>query len=287
MTHGVGFDRKYWDHYYNNFNYSYVARAVDEHGYSTLTWDRLGIGASSKGHPIDEIQIFLEIAALKELTLLAKAGKLPRISTKFDKVVHLGHSFGSVMTYALSSMYPDLSDAVVLTGFSHIFNFIAGFMLGNNFRPVKQSPTLAPLYPEGYVASASESSMHIDFFAEADFDPGMLRMSYLLGQPAAPAELLTVGMPAMEKSEFKGPVLIITGGKFPVHFYHVSTADSFRAGSALLRERLPRHEECWRGASLDSRRIQRLLSQGLQVQHHGCSRGWAWTELRLFAHIYL
>jgi hypothetical protein len=118
------------------------------------------------------------------------------------------------MTYALASMYPDLSDAIVLTGFSHVFNFIAGFMLGNNFRPVKNSPTLAPLYPEGYVAAASERSMHIDFFSEGDFDPGMLKMSYLLGQPAAPAELLTVGMPAMKKSEFEGPVLIITGGEF-------------------------------------------------------------------------
>ncbi|KAI5465311.1 Alpha/Beta hydrolase protein [Mariannaea sp. PMI_226] len=211
MTHGVGFDRKYWDHFYNGFNYSYVARAVDEHGYSTLTWDRLGIGASSKGHPINEIQVALEIEALRKLTSLAKKGKLPGVDTKFDKVIQLGHSFGSVMAHALSAMYPDLADTIVLTGFSHVFNFMPTFMVANNFIPIKNSPSLAALYPKGYVASASETSMQINFFGEGDFDPGMLTMSHLLGQPAAPGELLTVGVPAVKKSKFKGSVLVITG----------------------------------------------------------------------------
>ncbi|KAH7170033.1 Alpha/Beta hydrolase protein [Dactylonectria macrodidyma] len=211
MTHGVGFDRRYWDFPHNNYNYSYVERAVDEHGYSTLTWDRLGIGASSKGHPIDEIQVFLELAALRELTVQATTGKIAGASTRFDRVVHIGHSFGSVMTYALANMYPELTDAIVLTGFSHVFSFLPNFLLGNNFIPVKDSLILAARYPAGYVAPASTSSMQINFFGDGDFDPSMLNLSFLMGQPAAPAELLTVGAPLGTKNTYTGPVMVITG----------------------------------------------------------------------------
>ena len=56
MTHGIGFDRTYWDLPVHDYEYSYVARAVDDHGYSTVTWDRLGVGQSSRGETINEIQ---------------------------------------------------------------------------------------------------------------------------------------------------------------------------------------------------------------------------------------
>ncbi|KAJ3482976.1 hypothetical protein NLG97_g7426 [Lecanicillium saksenae] len=47
LTHGVGFDRSYWDYPFANYNYSYVAHAL-EAGHSTLSWDRLGIAESSR-----------------------------------------------------------------------------------------------------------------------------------------------------------------------------------------------------------------------------------------------
>ncbi|KAK7427216.1 hypothetical protein QQZ08_006329 [Neonectria magnoliae] len=210
LTHGVGFDRQYWDFPHNNYNYSYVAKAVDEHGYSTLTWDRLGVGASSKGHPIDEIQAALEIEALRELTSLATSGKIKGVSGKFTRVVHVGHSFGSVLSYGLANLYPELTDAIVLTGFSQVSNFLPWFIHGNNFVPVKDSP-LAAKYPAGYVVPESTVGVHIGFFAEGDFDPKVLDLAYKTGQAAAPAELLTVGAPAGTKNGFTGPVLVITG----------------------------------------------------------------------------
>jgi hypothetical protein len=53
LTHGIGFDKTYWDLDYNNYNYSYVNVAL-EAGYSTLAIDRLGIGNSSHGDPFNE-----------------------------------------------------------------------------------------------------------------------------------------------------------------------------------------------------------------------------------------
>ncbi|KPM38210.1 hypothetical protein AK830_g8370 [Neonectria ditissima] len=210
ITHGIGFDREYWDFPHNNYNYSYVAKAVDQHGYSTLTWDRLGVGASSKGHPVNEIQAYLEIEALRELTSLATQGKIEGVDCSFNRVVHVGHSFGSVLSYALANLYPDLTDAIVLTGFSQVPSFLPGFVLGNNFIPVKASP-LALKYPKGYVVPASATGVQTAFFAEGDFDPKVLELAYKTGQAATPGELLTVGTPAGVKSAFTGPVLVITG----------------------------------------------------------------------------
>lgn len=182
-------------------------------GYSTVSWDRLGIAHSSHGDPVNEIQVFLEIAALKALTDQVRGGQLCGISTKFNKTVHVGHSFGSVMTYVLSNTQPNITDAIVLTGFSQVSQFMASFVLGGNFAPVKEIPPLAEQYDAGYLAPKTSIGVHIDFFGPDDFDPELLQVAFKKGQPAAVGELLTLGA-APKESVFAGPVMIITGGQY-------------------------------------------------------------------------
>lgn len=216
LTHGIGFDRSYWDLPANNYNYSYVARAVDEHAYSTLTWDRLGVGQST--HPqnaVNETQLFLEVAALEELTnhMAASCKTATPFSKSYDNIVHVGHSFGSSITYSLVNEYPDISDGIVLTGFSQVPDFLAQFALGGNFVPVNEITALKDQYAAGYVAPANKAGVHINFFAPGDFDPAILDYSYEHGQPNTIGEILTVGAGTDEKNQFAGPVMIITGGK--------------------------------------------------------------------------
>ncbi|KAM0224794.1 hypothetical protein ACHAQD_001589 [Fusarium lateritium] len=210
LTHGIGFDRSYWDFPYNGYNYSYVARAVDEHGYSTLTWDRLGVGASSKGDPLNEIQAFIEIAAAKALTTKAREGSIPGVSCAYSKTIHIGHSFGSVISYALANESPELTDAIILTGFSQSPAYLPLFAVSNNFIPITDTP-LAAQYPAGYVATASTVGVQINFFAEGDFDPQLLDVAYQTAQPVTPGELLTIGTPAGKNNSYTGPVQIVTG----------------------------------------------------------------------------
>lgn len=212
LTHGLGFDRSYWDYPFANFNYSYVARAVDA-GYSTLSWDRLGIADSSHGDPVNEIQLALEVEALHQLTVTAAAGHLCGFEgLKFKKIVHIGHSFGSVMTYALSSQYPSIADAIVLTGFSQVPNYTGLFVLGSNFAPVAAvSNKLEKVYSTGYVVPKSSIGVQMDFFSPGDFDPKMLADVTAHGQPAAIGELLTIGGGAVAPSNFTGAVQIING----------------------------------------------------------------------------
>lgn len=133
LTHGIGFDKTYWDIAYNDFNYSYVNVATNEYGYDTLIYDRLGIGLSSHGDPKNEIQAFLEIAALAEMTAMLRNGTILGIK-RYSKVVHVGHSFGSTQTYSLTNKFPTLSDAIVLTGFSPAAQFVPLFGAGADFQ---------------------------------------------------------------------------------------------------------------------------------------------------------
>ena len=111
---------RYWDISYNNFNYSYIDTAVDKYGFSTLSIDRFGIGNSSIADPLDVVQAPAELSAILEVTTMLRQGTLPGLSyaPAFDKVVHVGHSFGSVLTFELASMHPNATDGLILTGFS-------------------------------------------------------------------------------------------------------------------------------------------------------------------------
>lgn len=214
MTHGIGFDRTYWDLPAQFPKYSYVDRAVKDYGYSTLTWDRLGVGESSLFEDgIDELQIFLETAALKELTTRLRNGKVCGIDHKYENIVHLGHSFGSAITYDLVNQNPDISQGIILTGFSQVPAYLGLFALAGNFVPVESIPRLSVKYPEGYVAAGSRMGVHNNFFGPGDFDEDILDYLWKHGQPNTPGEILTVGAGGGVVNKFEGPAMIITGGE--------------------------------------------------------------------------
>lgn len=213
LTHGIGFDRTYWDISFDNYNYSYVAQATDEYGYSTFAWDRLGIAQSQHGEPVNEIQSSLEIAALQTLTKQLREGSIKGIDCDgFHKVVHVGHSFGSIQSYSLTVLDPTASDGLILTGFSQASQFAHYFALGANLVSANVLPPFGD-YPDGYMANGDPSGVQTDFFAPGSFDPALLDLAYSTGKPVTVGELLTLAGMTASKNPFTGPVLIITGGE--------------------------------------------------------------------------
>lgn len=210
LTHGIGFDRSYWDVPFNNYNYSYVNEAVDEYGFATFTWDRLGIGASQHLEPVNEVQAYLQVAALKALTDGLRAGSIKGVP-KFEKVLHAGHSFGSQHTYLLTAKYPNISDGIALTGFSTNGTFVPYFAQGGNFVEATTVPALSKEYTLGYFAAGDASAVQNNFFAPNSFDPVILTFATQTGQPVSVGELLSVGGEIATPNTFAGPVLIITG----------------------------------------------------------------------------
>ncbi|ETS84808.1 hypothetical protein PFICI_02833 [Pestalotiopsis fici W106-1] len=209
LTHGVGFDRSYWDFPTNNYNYSYVNQALNR-GYSTFAYDRLGIGESSHGDPINEIQSYLEIAALRTLTTMLRESAVPGITANFSKIAHVGHSYGSVETYGLVALDPTISDGIVLTGFSKDPNFIPEFSLGANEILANTFARLSN-YVDGYIVTATVSALQADFFSPRDFDPAVLEAAFQTGQPNSIGEVLTMNGAYDAPNPYQGPVMVITG----------------------------------------------------------------------------
>lgn len=235
---------RYWDLSYNDFNYSYVNQATDKYGYCTLSYDRLGVGNTTKGEPLNEIQANLEVETLYALTGLLRNGSFPGVNHTFTTVLHAGHSFGSVLTYSMVNKYPTASNGIALTGFSSNYSFMGQFIQGANFgnanvnQPLRfGSYTLKdiqeflfrditnPLYnyiagitsippsqnlPNGYIIPSNAAALQALFFAPGYFDwLGLLPFTDLIKQPATVGELLTVGIAS--NNSFSGPVLVLTG----------------------------------------------------------------------------
>ena len=212
LTHGIGFDRSYWDLPFHNYNYSYVDEAVDQYGYATFAYDRPGIGDSIGGDPLTQVQALLEVDALRALTVGLRSGafKSSGVSSPYKKVVHVGHSFGSQHTYALTAMYPTISDGITLTGFSQDPMGGPYFLLGGNFISANTVPAFSSL-PNGYFAAGDVSAVQTNFFAPNQFDPQILAYGYKNGQPVTVGELLSFGGETGSVNNFAGPVHIVTG----------------------------------------------------------------------------
>ena len=221
--------------------------ATDQCKYSSLSFDRLGIGNSSHGEPLNEIQIFLEIAATAQLTQMLRNGTFPGVNHTFSKVVHVGHSFGSAQTYALASMYPNITDGIVLTGFSMNESFVNPFIAGGNFQqanrnqPLRfgnitgtQAQNVLSMYAEplasfifpvdltslpalqalqnGYLVTSNIKANKLQFFKPHYYDPAILELAERTKQPVTEGELLTLAsLPMINK--FAGPVMVIDGGQ--------------------------------------------------------------------------
>ncbi|KAI0161178.1 Alpha/Beta hydrolase protein [Hypoxylon sp. FL1284] len=211
LTHGIAFDRWYWDFPAQGRRYSYADAALARN-YSVFFYDRLGLGRSSRGEPVDEIQAALEVEVLRALTAMLRGGSpVPGVAARYDRVLHVGHSFGSVQTYALTAAYPDLSDGVALTGYSRMLGGLTAFLYGANFVEASSaSPSLAA-YAPGYLASGDVSGVQTNFFAPGRFDPAILEAAYATGQPVTIGELMTIGTVGSGNNSFGGPVLVITG----------------------------------------------------------------------------
>ncbi len=207
LTHGIGFDRSYWDFPVQEYNYSYVNYAL-QRGYSTLAWDRIGLGESTIGDPINEIQFGLEVAALAELTRQARGGGIAGLPASFEKVVHVSHSQGSSYTDALTTANPTASDGIVLTGFSHVADFQPWGIIGLHLADAHSKPGLEK-YPHGYLASGDKIAVQTVFFANGQFDTEVLDAAYATTQPVAVGEMATTGAPVV--NNMTGPVAIVTG----------------------------------------------------------------------------
>ncbi|KAF2482664.1 hypothetical protein BDY17DRAFT_251478 [Neohortaea acidophila] len=210
LTHGIGFDRGYWNLAFNNYNYSYTNVAVGTYGFATLAYDRLGIGESQHGDPLNFVQSWIQMATLESLSNMLREGSIQGIP-KFEKVLHVGHSFGSIQTVGVLKMDPNVWDGVALTGYSTQSLYFDFFELASDF--VEAQP-LIPEYPLGYLAPGGTAALEEDLLGPNEFDPTILPFLASTGAPPTVGEFLTLTAGSAADgppTEFTGPVLVISG----------------------------------------------------------------------------
>ncbi|KAK4215333.1 Alpha/Beta hydrolase protein [Rhypophila decipiens] len=223
-THGIGFDKSYWDPNLpaelksETDKYSFVDHAVSR-GYAVFSYDRLGVVSSSSRQTSGyTVQINNQLEIVKKLAKLVKAGGENILPGKFGnpkKTVLVGHSFGSALSYFAVSDEPDLVDGVVLTGFSTNISasnqgtaLVAGFV-----------PRIANLMEKkwngldsGYLATVDGNSSAVIFFQQPDYDPAIAEFAAANQAPFAVMELSTGREFSFNPPvTFKGAALIISG----------------------------------------------------------------------------
>lgn len=198
-SHGVHYDSRYWDSTYQPEKYSYVNAAL-EAGYSILTYDRLGVGKSDILDAYHDVQAPLELEILRQLTLMARNGTLHNrlassnghhsIVDRPNKVVHVGHSFGSILTSSFIANYGPLSDGAILTGYLLTQNLgSAGATSWAVQAPSSSSPSFDR--PSGYVACSKTGIQNVFFGGDPHtaYTPALLDYGNSLKQPVPVGEL--------------------------------------------------------------------------------------------------
>ncbi|SMY24789.1 unnamed protein product [Zymoseptoria tritici ST99CH_1A5] len=207
LTHGVGFDRQYWDF---APGYSWVDIAA-QYDHATFFYDRLGVGLSEQADALNVVQAPLEVEIAHQLVQKLKAGEF---GLNFTKIVGVGHSFGSIVTQAVTAEYPTDLDAAILTGFSTNSSSLPIFLTGLNLAlALPASPYRFASIPAGYLVSSTIISNQIAFFRAPGFSPAILNLAEATKGTVTFGELFSQNAPTKPAGEFKGAVAIVNGAE--------------------------------------------------------------------------
>lgn len=211
-THGLNFDRTYWDPELDKKSYSFVDWALSQN-YSVFYYDRLGVGKSEQvsGYVA---QLANQVAILTQLTELVKSGKYVGKTGKPSKTVLLGHSFGSAVSIETVGLNSELVDGLILTGFSLNETFLNALEFAEAVAPriaAKQQPGKWRQLDTGYLTGADLFTAVTTFFKAPDYDVEVARYADDHKFPFAVTELLTAGAVKNLPVNFKGAAMILSG----------------------------------------------------------------------------
>jgi pimeloyl-ACP methyl ester carboxylesterase len=209
---------RYWDSELHPEKYSYVDAALKA-GYSVLSYDRIGTGMSDKPDAYEIVGADTHVEVARGLIELARQGRLAdpskdpvgqQASTKFEKIVAVGHSIGSAFTLGLVIKHGDLVDAAIPTGFipNSEAPALAFATMGVEFAPLNNPQKYGDL-TSGYIVQGTKYNAQQFFLKLGNFEAEMGDYAYSITDAVAIQDALSPGTalsgPAMK---FKGPLLV-------------------------------------------------------------------------------
>jgi pimeloyl-ACP methyl ester carboxylesterase len=156
--HGITYDHRYWDApSIHGVDYSY-AHFMAEQGHVVLAIDQLGAGRSDRPNG-DFLNLKESASVVKSLVARFRTRQNP-LGVAFDKIVLVGHSFGS-LTAIRAQAECGCADGVVVTGWL------------NDTPPPIDPAIFGPLLAEPYVIVPTALREGLFYFAETA-DPDMI-----------------------------------------------------------------------------------------------------------------
>lgn len=205
-VHGATYSHLYNAWPYQPETYSY-ADALMKAGYAVFTFDRIGIGQSS--HPPGaSVTIDANAFVVHQLVQALRSGTIGK--TRFERVVLVGHSLGSITSLAEASAYGDV-DGVVLTGISHAVTSSTASAL--QFVPANQDPRFAGQNLDNDYLTSAPGTREAAFYYAPVTDPRVVALDEQTKETVTTAELSSFAptlTPAVSQA-IHVPVLLVNG----------------------------------------------------------------------------
>lgn len=165
---------------------------------------------SSKPDALSVVQTPLEVEILQALITMLRSGYFS--NSTFSSVVAAGHSFGSILTQAITAMYPQSLDAAILTGFSTNSTGMTSFTAGNNFAIASQDqPYRFSALSTGYLVASTAISNQVAFFRAPNFDPNILSLADATKGTVTFGELFSTTAVTKVAANYTRPVAVVNG----------------------------------------------------------------------------
>ncbi|MBA4022627.1 MAG: alpha/beta hydrolase [Gordonia sp.] len=203
---GATYDRSYWDFPGFDGRYSYVAHAL-ESGKATLAIDPIGVGASSKP-PGAQVSAYTAAQTVHEVIAAARDGQFGR---RWEKIVLVGHSFGSLTAMMEVGTYRDV-DGLLISGASHAPGPAGILEIQGTVRPALLDPLTKDSVPAGdYTYLSVPDARAKAFHAPADSDPAVVAADEASRVAGTIGVLATIPVFIPTTFEINVPVLIANG----------------------------------------------------------------------------
>ncbi|EME47137.1 hypothetical protein DOTSEDRAFT_165945 [Dothistroma septosporum NZE10] len=218
LQHAITNTKNYWNGLtypvgFQGDKYSYIKVAADV---SLRAEDNLGSGNSSHPDPIAVVQMALQAQIAHQIIQMLRDGQVqgPVAGKKFNKVIYVGHNYGSIQGNAIAATFPNDVDTFVLTGYSG--RFVEGLVplaSGIALPADTVMPRFADLAP-GYLAQSVEAGRVYGLYTVdgvGGFDPAIAQYDFDNEGTVALGELATLFYGVTPANSYKGSVFVVTG----------------------------------------------------------------------------
>jgi pimeloyl-ACP methyl ester carboxylesterase len=205
LVPGATYNSSYWDFPYQPERYSYV-RAMRDAGIATFRLDRLGTGDSNRPASL-EMSLLSHAEVVRQVALALRTGSLGQ---SFEKVVLVGHSYGTLVTYAAVGADPNLVDGVIATAVSRGPDLpgLVEILVTFSHPAWLEGGRFSGLDP-GYLTTIP--GQRGDFYYGPSVDPQVVAVDEATKDVQSTTDLATIGLPLLSTLNFRKPVLNVMG----------------------------------------------------------------------------